>query len=105
MAQFDVYRLAGGELALDVQTDLLVGIRTRVVVPLLPVPGPVVAHPRLNPLFEIDGVAYILVPQSIIALDRGEAGPVVANLDANYDEIRAALDMIFNGFSPASRLR
>lgn len=98
MAQFDIYRLAGGELAVDVQTNLLIGIRTRVVIPLLPSRVALVTHPRLNPVFEVGGESYVLIPQSIIALDRSEIGPTVASLDDRYDEIRAALDMIFLGF-------
>jgi len=35
MAQFDVYRLADGELALDVQTDLLGSFDNRLVIPLM----------------------------------------------------------------------
>ena len=98
MAQFDVYRLPGGELALDVQTDLLSGIQTRVVVPLLPRNAALVAHPRLNPIFEVEGEEYVLATQSIIALETRELGRVVANLDSRYDAIRSALDMVFLGF-------
>jgi toxin CcdB len=98
MAQFDVYRLAGGELALDVQTDLLSGFQTRVVVPLVPPGDAPVAHPRLNPIFEIGGSRYMLVPQSLIALENRELGKTVASLDDRFDAIRSALDMIFLGF-------
>lgn len=98
MAQFDVYRLEGGELALDVQTDLLSGFQTRVVIPLVPVDGTLVIHARLNPVVHIEGVSYMLATQSLIALERRELGPAVANLTDRFDEIRSALDMIFLGF-------
>jgi toxin CcdB len=65
MAQFDVYRLAGGELALDVQTDLLSGISTRVVIPLLPLHEAPVAHPRLNPIVMVEEESYVVVTQSM----------------------------------------
>jgi toxin CcdB len=98
MAQFDVFRLADGELALDVQTDLLSGFHTRVVIPLVPAGEALVAHPRLNPVFRIAGSDYMLATQSIVALETREVGKVVANLDDHYDAIRSALDMIFLGF-------
>jgi toxin CcdB len=98
MAQFDVYRLAGGELALDVQTDLLSGIHTRVVIPLLPIDEAVVAHPRLNPIVNVEDKPYVVVPQAMIALEARELHQPVASLDNRYDDIRAALDMIFLGF-------
>jgi toxin CcdB len=98
MAQFDVYRLAGGELALDVQTDLLSGISTRVVIPLLPLHEAPVAHPRLNPIVMVEEESYVVVTQSMVALEYLELRQPVANLDERYDDIRAALDMIFLGF-------
>lgn len=98
MAQFDVYRLTGGELALDVQTDLLSGFQTRVVIPLVGPGEGLVTHPRLNPIFEIDGLPYMLATQSLIAIENRELGKVVANLDDRFDDIRSTLDMIFLGF-------
>src|SRR5688572_10578529 len=98
MAQFDVYRLAGGELALDVQTDLLSGIQTCAVIPLLPIGEALVAHPRLNPVVRVEDESYVVVTQSMIALENRELSRPVANLDDRYDDIRAALDMIFLGF-------
>lgn len=98
MAQFDVFRLADGELVLDVQTDLLGSFDSRVVVPLyLPAIAPV-RHKRLNPEVIVDGTTYVMVPQFMIALDRPELGMRVDNLDRYYDQIRAALDMLFLGF-------
>lgn len=98
MAQFDVFRLADGELVLDVQTDLLGSFDSRVVVPLyLPDVAPT-RHKRLNPAVIVDGKTYVMVTQFMIALDRPELGMRVDNLDRYYDQIRAALDMLFLGF-------
>ena len=98
MAQFDVYRLADGELALDVQTDLLGSFENRLVIPLMSPGDAPVRHRRLNPEVVIDGQTYILVTQFMIALDRHELGVRVDNLDRYYDQIKLAYDMIFNGF-------
>ena len=98
MAQFDVYRMADGELVLDVQTDLLGSFDSRLVVPLMPVADAPVRHPRLNPAVTIDGQSYVMVTQFMIAVDRPELGSRVDNLDRYYDQIKLAYDMIFNGF-------
>lgn len=98
MAHFDVYRLADGELALDVQTDLLEDFDSRVVVPLM-LPGTApVTHRRLNPTIQIDGRDYVMVSQFVIAVDRSELGRPIANAKDRYDSIKAAFDMIFLGF-------
>ena len=98
MAQFDVYRMADGELALDVQTDRLGAFDTRLVVPLmLPAEAPV-RHRRLNPMLDIGGESYVMVTQFMIAVDRPELGKPVDNLDRYYDDIKSAYDMMFNGF-------
>ena len=56
MARFDVYRIASG-LAVDVQSDLLYGLDTRMVVPLLPIGDAPLPAGRLNPVVDNDGRA------------------------------------------------
>jgi toxin CcdB len=97
VAQFDVYRLASG-LALDVQTDLLGDFPTRVVVPLLPDDKQPVPHKRLNPTLLIAGVEYRMGTQFASAMRARDLGRSVANLKDDYDPIKAAMDMLFNGF-------
>jgi toxin CcdB len=99
MPQFDVYRLRGdARLWVDVQTDLLDIIGTRVIVPLerrADAPPPV---RRLNPVFVVDGAEVVLLPQLIVAVPVGALGKPVARLDAEADAIREALDMLLSGF-------
>lgn len=98
MAQFHVYRIAGTRLVLDLQTDLI-ETGTRVVAPLVPVATGPKAIGRLEPVFEIEGAAYVLHTAEMAAIPsalvRGEA---VADLSASDYEIRGALDMVFSGF-------
>ena len=54
MAQFDVYRLAGGQLVVDLQTDLIGIDASRVVAPLREA-GRYAAFPGLTPQVEVDG--------------------------------------------------
>lgn len=98
MAQFHVYRVPGGQLVLDLQTDLI-ETGTRVVAPLLPASSGPKAIGRLEPMFEIDGISHVLhtaemaaVPSAVIK------GPPVADLSGFDYQIRGALDMVFSGF-------
>jgi toxin CcdB len=88
MAQFDVYRLAGGELAIDVQTTLISDFNSRVVIPLLRPHDAPVAHQRLNPTVEIEGERFVVVTQFIIAVDRAELGAPVAMLPLTTTALR-----------------
>jgi toxin CcdB len=101
MACMDVYpapgRAATG-LVLDVQADLLAGLATRVVVPLLPETAFHAAAERLNPVFEIDGRRFVLLVQSIATLPRRELRGAVASLKDQRDTILAAIDFLLSGF-------
>jgi toxin CcdB len=97
MPQFDIYRATHG-FNLDVQTDLIAPLNTRLVVPLMPrdvAPRP---EKRLNPVFTIEGQEFVMVTQYLSAVRVAALGPPVGSLDPHYDEIRRALDMIFLGF-------
>lgn len=99
MARFDLYPepVSAGFL-LDVQTDLLHGFTTRVVIPVLPagaVPTPAGA---LTPAVEIDGERYILATQLLSAVPAAMLKAPVGNLSAEADTVTRALDMLFQGF-------
>ena len=97
MARHDVY-LADGEYLLDVQSDILDGLNTRAVVPLMrPARAPKPAR-RLNPAFEIDGVRLLMVTQYLSAVPASILGAAAANLGEHHGEITEALDMLFQGF-------
>ncbi|MHC0054718.1 CcdB family protein [Actibacterium sp. D379-3] len=99
MAKYDVYAFDKGDgLLLDVQAGLLDHLNTRVVVPLLPrhlAPDPA---SRLNPVFEIDGTAYVMVTQFLSAVHIGELRQPVTSLEPDFAEITTALDMLFQGY-------
>ena len=99
MAKYDVYRLAALDgLVVDVQADLLEPLNTRVVVPLLALEAAPKPAKRLNPIFEIQGIRYVMVTQFVSAVQLRDLGRPVANLDAQSAEITTALDMLFQGF-------
>jgi len=99
MSKYDVhsYRSGAGFL-LDVQAELLDHLNTRVVVPMLPKDQAPQPAARLNPVFEIDGDSFVMATQFLSAVPKGELGPTVANLEAEFANITAALDMVFQGF-------
>ena len=105
MARFDVYRNNGTHAAdvpylLDVQSDLLSGLETRVVVPLrrrdrFPVanlPG------NLMPTLKVEGVDCILETPKLAAVPLRVLKTPIASLAASHFEITAALDFLFQGF-------
>lgn len=98
MAQFDVFRMADGELVMDAQTQLLGSFDTRVVVPLMHPDQAPIRHPRLNPVVLVGDQTYVMVTQYMIAVDRHELRARVDNLDRHYDQVKRAYDMLFNGF-------
>lgn len=84
---------------LDIQSNLLNGLPTRVVIPL--------AHPeaietlpilRLNPKVSVGETALVALTQDMAALPRRLLKSPVTNLSAHRDELLAALDFLFTGF-------
>ena len=98
MARFDIYAnpTVAGYL-LDVQADLLDGLNTRLVVPLMPVGAAPPAAKWLNPIFDIQSERYTMVTQFLSAVPTSILKSPVASL-AHYDtDITRALDMALTG--------
>lgn len=100
MAQFDVYknpRKGAFPLLVDVQSDVLERLATRIVVPLTP-PKRYGSKPitRLNPV-TIDGGAYVLVFQELAGIPVASLGQRVGSLADRRTELIAALDLLFTG--------
>lgn len=102
MAQFDVYRFTGRltPLIVDVQSDVLSDLASRVVVPLTPVTSAVGEElPRLKPRVTVEGKDYLFMATDIGALPASRLGPWVANVeDEHRDAMTNALDFLFFGF-------
>ena len=96
VAQFDVHRFGDG-LVVDCQSDLLAQIESRFVAPLVPRSAAPKFAQRLNPVFEIEGEAYVLLTQAGAAVRRRELGEVVASLSDRSFEITGALDVLISG--------
>ncbi len=105
MARWDVYRNPGAQAAttpylLDVQSDLLDALDTRIVIPLrslahfpaMPLPT------RLTPVFRIGGADYMLETPKMAAVPARILRGPVASLSTEHLAITGALDFLFQGF-------
>ena len=98
MARFDVYALKrGGGLVVDCQADLLDGLTTRVVAPLLAESEAPTPARHLNPVFEARGERYVLMAQFLSAVEVGELGRKVGSLTGDGERVLEALDFLISG--------
>lgn len=105
MPQFRVYRnrnpatKARFPLLLDVQSDLLEDLGTRVVIPMAPAAGVVKrsAMQTLTPLCLVDGREYVLVTPQLAGIATKDLGPAVSDLAAERASILAAVDLLVTG--------
>lgn len=98
MARFDLYINPEGGYLLDVQANLMSELNTRVVIPLLPRAAAPKPAGRLNPVFQIEGKAFVMVTQFLAAISRDELKEKAGSLAHRDGEISDALDMLFVGF-------
>jgi len=105
MPQFAVHRNRNAAtkvrfpFLLDVQTDLLEALGTRVVVPLTPA---TVATRRgamqtLAPVCTVEGKPYVLLTPQLAGISTKELGPPIADLSHDRQAIMAALDLLLTG--------
>ena len=105
MARFDVYPNPGAHsgttpFLLDVQSDLLDGLDSRMVIPLRSLEqfAKVKLPTRLTPVFQINGMDYLLETPKMAAVPSRILKNLVTSLSAHQDEITNALDFLFQGF-------
>jgi toxin CcdB len=82
---------------IDVQTDLLSELDTRVVVPL--VRSTSLGRPvsRLHPVFTVEGQRVVMATHLVAAVRRGVLGASVASLSDQRDVIIGAIDVLWSG--------
>ena len=105
MAQFHVYRNLSASskkttpYLLDVQSNLLSELASRVVVPLRLVKhysGKPLA--TLMPVFQIEDHQVFALTQQLAAISTKDIGTPVADLSEHHYQIIAALDFLISGF-------
>ncbi|HYE36005.1 CcdB family protein [Methylocaldum sp.] len=105
MARFDVYRNGGAHAAdvpylVEVQSDLLQGLETRVVIPLrrrdrfpeTQIPA------NLMPVFDIENIECVLETPKLAAVPLRLLKTPVGSLADQQFAITGALDFLFQGF-------
>jgi toxin CcdB len=104
MAQFDVHAnpdpgsRARMPYLVDVQSDLLGDLASRVVVPLVRADDSVLRPlARLTPVFELEGREFVFVTPELAGVSRPVLGRKVASLASRRREIVAAFDMLISG--------
>lgn len=99
MARFDVYANPDGAgYLLDVQANLLDGLNTRIIVPLMPVKVAPMPARRLNPIFEIGAESCVMVTQFMAAVPRAILRAPITNIVEHDTTISDALEMALVGF-------
>jgi toxin CcdB len=105
MARFDVYANAGPHVGstpylLDVQSDLLNGLDSRVVIPLRRLShfAPVKLPGNLMPVFNVNGEDCLLETPKMAAVPLRILKAPIASLAAQQDRVVAAMDFLFNGY-------
>jgi toxin CcdB len=104
MAQFTVYRnknpstQSAVPYLLDIQSDLLENLETRVVVPLYPT-GALrsKAMQRLTPVLEIEGEPFLMVTPQLAGISRSDLGAPIARIEQQRFTIIAAVDFLVTG--------
>lgn len=83
---------------LNVQSDLIEDLATRVVVPLYSaaaMKGKVLK--TLTPVFDIEGKQYVMVTPQLAGVPKKMLGEKAADLSSKRDEIVSALDLLIAG--------
>lgn len=105
MAQFTVYRnkstrtKATFPYLLDVQSELLEALQTRVVIPLSKIPM-LTRKPldQLTPVLQFDGDSYVLMTPQLAGISRSELGTPAGSLAEERQTILAAMDFLLTGY-------
>ncbi len=107
MARFDLYSnpsaksKAKSPYLLDIQSNHLGDLHSRVVVPLTRVLGsytPTTIARDLSPVFQIQGEEFLLETPLLGALRIALLGPAVGSLKSEQVRILSALDRLFGGY-------
>ncbi|MGZ0752666.1 CcdB family protein [Kluyvera sichuanensis] len=101
--QYVVYRNKGNSQAypylLDVQSDIIEELHTRMVIPLFPV-SRLVNSPvkRLTPTLQVEGDDYLVMTHEMASIRLSQLGDEVMDARPYRQTIKNALDFIFDGF-------
>ncbi|WP_297198889.1 CcdB family protein [uncultured Pluralibacter sp.] len=101
--QYVVYRNKNSHSAypylLDIQSDIIDELHTRLAIPLYPLSG--LSHSparRLTPTLTVEGEDYLVMTHEMASIRLSQLGEEVMSAAPYRQRIRAALDFIIDGF-------
>jgi len=104
MSQFTVYANKNARtkktfpFLLDIQSDLLEGLQTTVVIPLCKTSlwqDQIIT--KLCPMVEIGGEKFVAMTQQLAGIDRSQLGKEITNLTTYRSQFIAAIDFLISG--------
>ena len=99
MARFDIYSIHGFRAPLmDVQSDLLAHLPTRVVIPFHTKDELSLFIPRLHLPMTIEGKSYYLATNMMAVVRKSSLKRRIGNVAHQSHEITAAIDFLLQGF-------
>lgn len=99
MAKYDIYRNPDNNgYLIELQSELLSGLNTTVVAPLLPLDTAPKPAKQLNPIFNVENESVMMATQYLAAIPLAELGAPLGKLENSEAAISAALDLVFVGF-------
>ena len=99
MSRFDLYRGQGySDYLLDVQSDFVDFLETRMVIPLVGAAKLGKINPRLHAPVTIDGALFFTVTNLMGAMPAHSLGKPLGNLAEHSHDITAAIDFLLQGF-------
>jgi toxin CcdB len=98
--RFDAYRLLTGEAVyvVDVQSDFLEHLPTRIVIPLRSVDQYRSPIKDVHPAFDIEGGRFLLMTHQLASVPKRLLQHPVASLAQHRDQITRAMDILLTGF-------
>ena len=100
--QFTIYRNKGNAriypYLLNVQSDIIGELHTRMVIPLLPL-ADFAGRPaqRLNPVITVEGGKYLVLTHEMAAVRLAQLGEVVTDIQETRQVIKDAIDFLLDG--------
>lgn len=103
MAKYDVYQNPYGGSAVylvDVQTELLDYLDTRVIVPLFEYSknGSDEEEPKLKPAVTLNGEKYIFSASDMTTVEKRVLKKPIGNIQESHYVVLNAIDFVFQGF-------
>lgn len=101
--QYAIYRNASNNkeypYLLDVQSDIIDDLNTRLVIPLLPLNAFRGKQPqRLCPVLEIEDAEYLVMTHEMASIRQSLLGAEVVNVSHHRNAIKDAIDFLVDGF-------